>query len=128
MKNALVDVSGDIVCIGKPHDKSGWTVAVNVPNDEQKLLPRFLTLTDCAVTTSGDFYQFIEHHGKRYSHLIDPKTGYGITNQANVTVIAKDGTQADWLTKACSILPKKKAMKLAKQMNVGLLIVELKKR
>lgn len=127
IENALVDVSGDIVCIGKPPGKSGWAIAVNVPGDEHELLSRQLVLTNCAVTTSGDVYQFIEHNGKKYSHLIDPKTGYGITSQSNVTVIAKDGTQADWLTKACSILPIKKAMKLARELNASLLIVEIKK-
>ncbi|HCW07659.1 MAG TPA: FAD:protein FMN transferase [Cytophagales bacterium] len=127
IQNALVDVSGDIVCIGKPPNKSGWSVAVSVPNSQNEFLERQLQLNNCAVTTSGDIHQFIEHKGIRYSHLIDPKTGYGITSQVNVTVIAKEGTQADWLTKACSILPRKKAMKLAEQVNAGLLIVEMKK-
>jgi thiamine biosynthesis lipoprotein len=125
--NALVDVSGDIVCIGTPPDKDGWTVAVSVPKNESELLSRQLIVSNCAVTTSGDIHQFIEHKGKRYSHLIDPSSGYGITSQQNVTVIANDGTAADWLTKACSILPKKEAMKLAKRLSAAFLIVESKK-
>lgn len=125
--NALVDVSGDVVCTGNPPGKKGWTIAVSIPKSERALLSRQLLLSNRAVTTSGDIRQFIEHDGKRYSHLIDPATGYGLTAQRNVTVIARDGTTADWLTKACSILPQKQAMRLAQQMNAGLLIVEAKK-
>ena len=127
INNALVNVSGDIVCIGKPIDKKGWTVAINYPESETELLSKTLTLTNCAVTTSGDVYQFIIHHEKKYSHIVDPKTGYGITSQRNVTVIAPDGTLADWLTKACSILSTRQAKKLADSLHAYLLIVELKK-
>ena len=127
IENALVDASGDIVCIGTPPGKTGWTIAVSVPRNEHELLSGQLLLSNCAVTTSGDMDRYIEHNGKRYSHLLNPFTGYGITSQQNVTIIANDGATADWLTKACSILPTKQARKLAQQMNAGLLIVETKK-
>ncbi len=127
IENALVDASGDIVCIGKPPGKTGWAIAVSVPKNEHELLSRQLILSNCAVTTSGDMNQFIEYGGKRYSHLLNPFTGYGITTQQNVTIIANDGPTADWLTKACSILPTKEAMKLARQMSAELLIVGTKK-
>ena len=70
-------------------------------------------------------YQFIEHDGKKYSHIINPKTGYGITDQRQVTVIANDGATADWLATACSILPISKALKLAESENASLLILEI---
>ena len=66
-------------------------------------------------------------NGKRYSHIIDPRTGYGVTSQRNVTVIAKDGTTADWLATACSILPVKKAKNLATQLGAEVLITEIQK-
>jgi FAD:protein FMN transferase len=124
--NALVDVSGDIVCSGAPPGKAGWTVAVNVPESKTALLPQQLLISNRAVTTSGDVYQYMLHHGKRYSHIVDPHTGYGITSQRNVTVIAANGTLADWLTKACSILPVARAKKLAESLDAALLIAELK--
>ncbi|MEP6514114.1 MAG: FAD:protein FMN transferase, partial [Parafilimonas sp.] len=52
----------------------------------------------------------------------DPRTGYGVTSQRNVTIIAKDGATADWLATACSILSISKALKLAKKENAALLI------
>jgi thiamine biosynthesis lipoprotein len=127
IRNALVDVSGDIVCIGEPPGTDGWTIAVSLPANDSKQLQRRIVVTNNAVTTSGDTFQFFEHNGKRYSHVIDPSTGYGITSQRNVTVIAKDGTLADWLTKACGLLPISKAKKLAREMNAALLIVEKRK-
>ena len=126
-ENALVDVSGDIVCIGAPAGKKGWTVAINLPNNEHDLLPQQLHISNQAVTTSGDLFQYMEHGGKRYSHIIDPATGYGITSQKNVTVIAADGIMADWLTKACSILPVKKAKLLAESLHASVLITTIKK-
>ncbi|MEO6232926.1 MAG: FAD:protein FMN transferase [Ferruginibacter sp.] len=124
--NALVDVSGDIVAIGKPPDAMGWTIGVNVPESGDELQKQLLLISNKAVTTSGDVYQFFEHNGKRYSHIINPKTGFGTTSQRNVTVIADDGTLADWLTKACSLLPVKKAIKLVNYYGAELLIAEIK--
>lgn len=127
ISNALVNASGDIVVSGPPLDKSGWVVGVNVPENTDQLLSQKLVLQNRAVTTSGDAYQFIEKDGRRYSHIIDPRTGYGVTSQRNVTVIAADGTTADWLATACSILSVKKAKKLASFLGAEVLISELKK-
>ncbi len=126
IENALVDVSGDITAIGSPPGKNGWIVAINLPESEDKLLPKHLLIKNKSVTTSGDVYQYFEHNGKRYSHIVDPATGYGITAQKNVTVIADNCTTADWLTKACSILPVSKAIKLANSLHAEVLIAEMK--
>ena len=122
---ALVNVSGDIVCSGSPPGAAGWTVAINMPESETELLPRHLLISHRAVTTSGDVYQYMEHNHKRYSHIVDPSTGYGITSQRNVTVIAADGTTADWLTKACSILPMAEAKQLAQRLHAEVLIAAM---
>ena len=126
INQALVNASGDIVISGAPPGLKGWTVGVNVPETTDELLPRTLMLQHKAITTSGDAYQFIEHGGKRYSHIIDPRSGYGVTYKRNVTVIANDGTTADWLATAGSILPIKKAKKLATQLGAEILIAEIK--
>jgi FAD:protein FMN transferase len=124
--HALVNVSGDIVMSDAPPGTKGWTVGINMPQTTDELLPQTLLLHNMAVTTSGDVYQFMEHNGKRYSHIIDPRTGYGVTSQRNVTVIANDGTSADWLATACSIVSIKNAKKLAAKMNAVVLITENK--
>jgi FAD:protein FMN transferase len=125
--SALVNASGDIVCSDAPPGKNGWTIGVNLPHDADDLLDRTIVLDNKAVSTSGDVYQFMVHEGKRYSHIIDPRTGYGVTFQRNVTVIAPQGTSADWLATACSILPIRKAKKLVKEMNAVFLITQIRK-
>jgi thiamine biosynthesis lipoprotein len=125
--NALVDASGDIVTIGAPPGTNGWTVGVNLPEKTDELQKQNLLISNKSVTTSGDVYQYMEHDGKRYSHIVNPRTGYGITSQKNVTVIANDGTTADWLTKACSILSIRKAKKLVHSLQAEVLIAEIKK-
>lgn len=126
IKSALVDVSGDIAMGEPPPGKRGWTIGVNLPERTEELQKKKLLLRNCTVSTSGDVYQYIEHGSKRYSHIIDPRTGYGVTSQRNVTVIATDGTTADWLATACSILAVHKAKKLARKMNAQLMIAQIK--
>jgi thiamine biosynthesis lipoprotein len=123
--SALADAGGDIAMSDAPPGKNGWNIAINIPESEIELWNRNLELKNCAVATSGDVYRYIIHAGKKYSHIIDPRTGYGVTSQRNVTVIAKGGTIADWLATACSILPIKKALRLAKKENAQLLIAVL---
>ena len=124
---ALVDAGGDIVVSDPPPFKEGWSIALNIPESEFELWDKRLELKHCAVATSGDVYRFIVHDGKKYSHIIDPRTGYGITSQRNVTVISKFGEQADWLATACSILPVRKALRLANESHANLFIAYFKK-
>ena len=121
---SLVDAGGDIVFGDAPPNKKGWIVGVNQPEKTDDLLPEKLQLHNMSVATSGDVYQFIEHDGKKYSHIINPLTGYGVTSLRNVTVIANNGADADWLATACSILPINEAKKLALSLHAELLITE----
>ena len=127
MVSALVDASGDIVCTNPPPGKQSWIIGINQPGEANKLLEKNIEIKNCSVSTSGDVFQFIEHKGKKYSHIINPKTGYGTTFQRNVTIIAPDGTTADWLATACSILPLKKVRKLTKKLKAEFLITQRKK-
>ena len=120
--HALADAGGDIVMSLPPPGKNGWTIGINMPQQEIQLWNQELSLDNCSVATSGDVYQFISHNGKKYSHIIDPLTGYGVITQRNVTIIAKDGITADWLATACSVLPINKALNLAKKENAAILI------
>ena len=124
---ALADAGGDIVCSGAPPGKKGWTIAINLPGEKKGYLQKNLLLQNGAVATSGDVYQYITHEGKRYAHIIDPRTGYGVTFQRNVTVVATDGATADWLATACSILPKRKAKRLVRKKDAALLVMQVKK-
>ncbi|MBV9987116.1 MAG: FAD:protein FMN transferase [Chitinophagaceae bacterium] len=125
IKSALADAGGDMAMSDPPPGAKGWTIGINVPETTDELLNKRLLLQNMAVATSGDAYQYMEHAGKKYSHIIDPRTGYGITSQRNVTVIAKDGATADWLATACSILPIDQAKALAAHEHAEVLIAEM---
>lgn len=112
----LIDSGGDLMLGDAPKNTLGWNIAINQPNDANELL-HYLTLSNVSVATSGHLFQSVNIGGKNYSHIIDPKTGIGLTHQKNVTVIAKDGATADWLATACSVMSFKKAIKLIKQTN-----------
>ena len=122
---ALADASGDIVMGDAPPGKEGWTIGINLPENENEIWDKKLELKNFAVSTSGDVYRYTIHNGVKYSHIIDPGTGYGVTSQRNVTIITKYGADADWLATACSILPIKKALKLAKKEHAAILIATL---
>ena len=105
----------------------GFRIGITIP-DSEELMERYLILQNQAVATSGNMYQYVEINGKRYSHIVNPQTGLGVTHQRNVTVIAHDGATADWLATACSVLSIKKALKLIKSIpNCELLMAEMQK-
>lgn len=90
--SALVDVGGDLTLgAAPPGNPEGWRVSIQT-GVEQGWTTR---LHSIAIATSGDQERHFLHNGKRYSHIIDPQTGYGIINQSSVTVIADDGATAD---------------------------------
>jgi thiamine biosynthesis lipoprotein len=100
--SALVAAGGDIAVSGAPPGKAGWRIDIApLPRSKQK---RQLLLKDMAVSTSGDAEQFVEIAGVRYSHMVDPRTGLGLTGRRSMTVVAPRGIQSDSLTKMASIL------------------------
>jgi thiamine biosynthesis lipoprotein len=96
---ALVAASGDLAIGDPPPGKSGWTVALE-PLHERHVVQ----LTNTCVGTSGDGEQFTEVGGVRYSHIVDPATGMGLTKPIGVTVVAQDGMIADALGTAISVV------------------------
>ena len=101
----LIDGGGDLLLGEPPPGATGWRV--QVPGGT-------LDTARVAVATSGSAFRYLEHDGKRYSHIIDPRTGYGITDPRSVTVLAPTATHADGLASALSVLGegKRKALLL----------------
>lgn len=97
---ALVAGAGDIVVSGPPPGRDGWVIGIaplEAPNAPPATL---LSLHDTAVSTSGDSERYVVINGRRYSHIVDPRTGLGIVDRASVTVVARDGGTADALDTA----------------------------
>ena len=103
ISHALIDAGGDIVAGDPPPGQTAWIVDVAAMDPSNKPAAR-LAVANSAVATSGDAFQFVEIDGTRYSHIIDPSTGIGLTNRSSVTVIAPSGIQADGLASALSVL------------------------
>ncbi|HCR48656.1 MAG TPA: hypothetical protein DIW24_03430 [Bacteroidetes bacterium] len=97
--HAMVEIGGEVAIGAPPPSTNGWLV--HLPNDSQKPLH---LLRDVTVSTSGDTEQFMELNGVRYSHILDPRTGLGLTSRVSVTVIASDGALSDALSTTLSVL------------------------
>jgi thiamine biosynthesis lipoprotein len=109
---ALIDGSGDIVVSDPPPHATGWRIGIASLREPEAEPTHFATLSNCSISTSGDAYQFVELGGQRYSHIVDPKTGLGLTERCSVTVIAPDGITADALATAVSVLGPERGLKL----------------
>ena len=112
---ALVNTGGDIVLGDPPPGKRGWRIGV-APLDADAAPSRYYLLSRMAVATSGDAYQFVVIDGRRYSHLIDPRTGLGLTTRSSVTVFAQDGMTADAMASAVSVLGSKSGLAIIESM------------
>jgi thiamine biosynthesis lipoprotein len=97
--SALYEAGGDIVVSDPPPDKSGWAIESR----------KNVTLRNAAVSTSGDTVQFVEIAGVRYSHVVDSRTGRGLTDHLMATVIAPRGLVSDPLSKVATVLPPRKS-------------------
>jgi len=115
LPRAIVNASGDIVAGEPPPDAAGWKVGI-APLDPRAPPSRFLLLARRAVSTSGDAFQFVEIGGQRYSHIVDPKTGLGVTRRCSVSVFAPDATAADALATALCVLGPDAGMQLAERL------------
>ncbi len=112
VSRALIAASGDIVCGDAPPGQQGWTV---------RAASRRILLRHGAVSTSGDTTQYFEKDGRRYSHILDPRSGESLTDVLEVAVIAKNGMIADALSTAVRVLGRSGAEPLLKQFQAKIL-------
>lgn len=107
---ALVEGGGDVAVSEPPPGRKGWRFELSSLDVTNAPSARFLLLKNAAISTSGDLYQRLEIDGKRYSHIVDPHTGIGLTDHSLVSVIAPDSITADSLTKVLSVLGPKRGL------------------
>ncbi len=121
---ALVDAGGDIAVGDAPPGGSGWLVETSTINKKGRLVTKSFSLSNTAVATSGDRYRYLEVDGVRYSHIVDPRTGRGITTRRLVTVLAPSGIEADALASAISVMGIE-GLRLADKAGYGARLIEL---
>ncbi|HSI63351.1 MAG TPA: FAD:protein FMN transferase, partial [Candidatus Saccharimonadia bacterium] len=108
---ALVAGSGDVAAGDAPPGKDGWEVALRTfEGPEEKDQLEHLILKNCGCSTSGDLHQFLELDGRRYSHIVDPKTGLGLTERIACTVVSPDATTSDALATGLCVLGVEKGL------------------
>ena len=124
ISSALVSGGGDMAVSDPPPGKEGWRIELPPLDVTNAPRARYVLLSHAGLSTSGDLFQHLDVNGLRYSHIIDPRTGVGLTDHSLVTVIAPDDFTADGLTKVASVLPPQEALKIIRQTpNVAVRIV-----
>ena len=122
VRNYLVDVGGEVLARGTKPNGNLWTIGIEKPAenfDSERSVQIKINLKDKGIVTSGNYRKYIEKDGVRYSHSIDPKTGYPVEqNLLSATVIADNASWADCLATICMIVGKEKASKLLENQGV----------
>jgi thiamine biosynthesis lipoprotein len=128
----VMQAGGDLYAAGKHGDRE-WKVGIQDPrastHDERSVDTSFalLSLSDSAFNTSGDYERFILKDGKRYHHILDPRTGYPVTGTRSVTVLASSSFLADTLDTAVFVLGARDGMRLIESLpGVEAVIVDAK--
>ena len=115
IRSGLVSAGGDLVAFGRREDGAPWDIAIAHPRDRSRVLAR-VPLTEQAVVTSGDYEKFFVVGGRRYSHIIDPRTGWPASGLQAVTVICPDAEMADALATAAFVLGPEDGLALIDRM------------
>ncbi len=112
VSDALVGFGGSIACIGTPKDGEAWSVGIRNPFDTSDVVGT-LKVTDCIISVSGAYERYFESDGKRYHHILNPKTGYPAESDIeSVAVISKSGAVSDALSTALFVMGSEEALGL----------------
>lgn len=124
--NFLVDIGGELVLRGhRDGEAEPWRVGVEVPDERRQVAQYVLALTDLSVATSGDYRNYFEQDGQRYSHTIDPRTGRPVGHAlASVTVLHASSALADAWATALSVLGPRAALATARREGLAVLTLE----
>jgi thiamine biosynthesis lipoprotein len=125
LKHCMAEIGGEIRVRGTKAEGAAWTVGIEKPTDTARVVQRVVRMRDAALATSGDYRNFIELDGRRYSHMIDPRTGYPVDHRlASVSVIADDCLSADAWATALMVLGPEHGYELAQQRGLPVLLIE----
>jgi len=109
----LIDAGGDLLAGTPPPGEKGWLVTLeNLQEGNSRLY-----LSNSAIATSGDTYRYFEIDGNRYSHIVNPATGMGMTDHRQVTVLARDGQSADALATSLSVMDIQQGLQLVESLD-----------
>ncbi len=124
IKNALINLGGNIFALGNPPGEKAWKIGVEDPRSKGSLLRSF-ELTGQAISTSGNYERFFEMAGKRYSHIMNPLTGEPCQGIISVTIVSDSGESSDALSTAIFVMGEEKGIALSKTIK-GVKVLILK--
>ncbi len=121
----MVEIGGELRVAGNSPRGTPWRIAIEQPDAGAfGQVNKTVQVSGVAVATSGDYRNYFEQDGKRYSHTIDPRTGYPIDHSlASITVIAESSAYADGLATALNVLGAKQALSLAEQQGLAIFML-----
>ena len=121
----LVEIGGELKVKGTKSDNVPWRVAVEKPTSEGQSIQQVIEPGNMSLATSGDYRNFFEDKGERFSHLIDPRSGYPIKHRlASATVLHTSCMTADGLATAMMVLGTEASLALAKELNLAIMLIE----
>ncbi len=122
---AVISIGGSVLTYGEKPDGSSWKVAIQHPRIEGETIAVLQLKGDWSISTSGDYERYVEKDGKRYHHIIDPKTGYPAdSGLISVTIVSESGILSDALSTACFVLGKDAGLELAEEYGVQVYMVD----
>lgn len=126
ISNYMVEVGGELRLNGHNANGEKWAIGIEKPSPGQRIVQRIIQVTDAGIATSGDYRNFFERDGQRYSHTINPRTGRPVDHTlASVTVIGDSATQADAMATALLVLGPETGYELATREKLAALFIAL---
>lgn len=124
IKSGLINAGGDLTAWGSPKDKTHWEIGIADP-EKKKAYKAWLAINDLSVVTSGDYEHFLEIDGVKYSHIINPKTGFPAMGIKSVTIISPDAELSDALATSVFVMGVEHGLSLINSLkNVECLIID----
>lgn len=124
VRSYLVEITGELKAGGRKPDGSPWRIAIEAPHDNERVAQQVVELDGYSVSTSGDYRNYFELDGKRYSHTLDPQTGAPIEHKlAAVTVIVPSALRADGLSTVLMVLGPERGLAFAEQHAIAAFFV-----
>ena len=123
-QHGLVNLGGDVRVIGSHADGSPWRIAVQDPRGEPGATIAYLNVPHGAMATSGDYERYFEHEGRRYSHLLDPRTGWPVEYWRSVSVVAPLAIAAGACATVAMLKPVENALKFLEAQGLRYLAID----
>jgi len=125
IKDYLVEIGGDLYASGNNPDGQPWKIGIETPDAHDRTVKKIVGLSNLGMATSGDYRNYFEKEGVRYSHILDAQTGRPITHKtASVTVLAENAMRADAWATAMLVLGRKRGLEIANKRDLAVLFIE----